>query len=108
MSQRIGRMRHRIEIQFADRRRTATGSWDIVWTPLTTRWGSVEPLSGREYISGEKTQGETTHKIVLRYYDKLEVEHRLVHNSRNFEIVSIANLQERERVHVVMGKELVD
>ena len=105
---RIGKWRHQIAIQsLARAARTATGSEVESWGTDATRWGSVEPLAGKETISGEKVQGEATHKIVMRYYAGMKSEFRLVHNSRNFEITSIVNVMEKEKLHVILAKELI-
>ncbi len=105
----IGRMRHRILIRTrSDAARTATGAVDSVWSTAATRWGDIQPLTGKEYTSGEHVQGEVTHKIVLRYYDGLKDKDRLKFGSRIFEIISIVNSRETKRVHIVMAKELID
>ena len=63
---RAGRLRHRLTFEEGARVKDATGQAIVVWNDVGTRWGSVEPLSGKENFTAEQTQGRVTHKIVIR------------------------------------------
>lgn len=68
-----GRYRNRVIIQSPNTTNVDAGghvdlkSGDTNWTTYATRWASVIPSSGREFVSGEKVQGDITHVVLCRY-----------------------------------------
>ena len=52
----------------------------------------VAPMSGREYEESQKLRAETTHKIATRFFRGIKPEHRILYNSREFDIVSVLDL----------------
>ena len=105
---RAGRLRHKVSIQSATEARDAHGGVTRSWSESASVWASIEPLSGRELSEARQIAAETTHRIRLRYLSSLAPDQRIVHDSRTFEIVSIANVEERNREMVVLAKERVE
>ena len=64
--------------------------------------GLVVPMSGREYEESQKIRAETTYKISTRYFPGITAEMRIFHNGREFEIISILDLDgRREELQII-------
>lgn len=62
----------------------------------------VSPMSGREYEESQKLREETTYKISTRFFPSINATHRILYNNREFEIVSVLDLNERhEELQIV-------
>lgn len=78
---KAGKLRHRIQIQRQQQTQDpVTGAIEVEWVdhgkPV---WGSVEPLSVREFIQSQATQSEVTARIEIRYRAGLNAAMRFVH-----------------------------
>ena len=99
-------MRQQVTIQAYRKSRDSYGAEVETWTDLHTGvWASVEPLIGREYMAAKQLTADVSHKIRIRYIKGLSPEMRIVWGTRYFEIVSIINVQERNRELVIMATE---
>jgi SPP1 family predicted phage head-tail adaptor len=105
-----GRLRKRLDLETPNTVADTFGETPLEpWTLVTTLWGSVEPISGRERLMAEQVQGEITHRIKVRYvaaYLPTPVM-RFTYADRHFQILSVANRDERNRELEIMCKELV-
>jgi SPP1 family predicted phage head-tail adaptor len=102
-------MRHRLVVNtMSSTQETTLGSWTLANTTDSTRWGSIEPISGRERIVAGQQVPEATHLIRMRYNTAVTPSDQLWYGSRVFEIMSVVNLDERNVVLECMCKELVD
>ena len=64
--------------------------------------GLVVPMSGREYEESQKLRAETTYKISSRFFPKITPDLRILYDKREFEIVSVLDLNERhEELQIV-------
>jgi SPP1 family predicted phage head-tail adaptor len=102
-----GKLNHRIELQSKVATRDSYGSETIVWKKESIVWGSVEPISGREYFLAKQVQAETTHRIRIRYYAGLRPDWRILFGTRIFEIDSVINIEEKNREMVLMCHEQI-
>ena len=57
--------------------------------------GFVSPMSGREYEESQKLRTETTYKISCRYFRGITPEMRILYDTKEFEIVSVLDLNEK-------------
>lgn len=57
--------------------------------------GFVSPMSGREYEESQKLRTETTYKISTRFFRNITPEMRILYDGREFEIISVLDLNER-------------
>ena len=65
----------------------------------------VSPMSGREYEESQKLRAETTYKISTRYFPNISPIHRILYNNREFEIVSVLDLNERhEELQLIVAE----
>lgn len=104
-----GTLRHQIEIQ--SHSATADELNQIVitegdWSTDATRWAAIQPMSGRELEHNNAVYADVSHKITLRHYD-LTTEDRIKYGTRIFNIISVINIDERNREITVIAKEVV-
>jgi SPP1 family predicted phage head-tail adaptor len=52
-------------------------------------------MSGREYEESQKLRAETTYKISTRFFRNITPNMRILYDGREFEIVSVLDLNER-------------
>lgn len=104
---RAGKMRHRVVVQSASESRAADGGVTFTWSDVSTRWASIEPASGKEFLSSQQVAAEVTHKITLRNYDTLTPQHRLKFGTRYFNIISVLRPDEIKHSMEVLAKEVV-
>jgi SPP1 family predicted phage head-tail adaptor len=78
MRARSGKLRRRIEIQEATETRDSHGGVIRSWSTVDTRWGSVEPLRGRELFEAQQVAPRVSVRVRMRHYPGLTTAHRLV------------------------------
>ncbi len=102
---RSGALRHLVKIQTYTKSRDAYGEEIETWEDFFAPHASIEPLIGREYLAAKQVQAEVSHKIRMRYIAGITSTMRIVFGTRIFGIVSIINVQERNREIVIMATE---
>lgn len=101
----IGELRHRIVLQSKTDTVDSHGQVVQTWATTTTVWGSVQPLTGQELIVANSLQSQISHKVTCRYIGVVTTLQRIQHKGRTFEILSVANTDERNRELIIMAKE---
>ena len=106
---RSGRLRHRIYLQSKVVTRDAFGSEVITWKSENPRpiFAGIEPITAREYFGSQQPKGEVTHKVVIRYFKGVQLDWRVLWGSRQFNIVSVINTDERNREMILLCKEWI-
>jgi SPP1 family predicted phage head-tail adaptor len=61
----------------------------------------IEPLAGRELFYAKQVTPLVTHRITVRNVGGLNAADRITALGRNFDILSVRNLDERDRVMVL-------
>jgi len=104
-----GKLRHRLTIQTKTQAGDGYGEGSATLATVATVWGSIEPVRGTEFTNAQQVNAEMSHQIVLRYRSDLTVtpENQLNYASRTFEILSIRNINERDRTWEIDAKEVV-
>lgn len=101
-----GELRHRIVIQtVSESAATSKGEKTLSWADTATRWGSIEPLAGRERYQAQQVQPEATHRIRHRYYSGLTTRHRYKFGTRIFTIEALLNPGEEKVYQEALVKE---
>lgn len=95
----IGPMRQLVTIQARTVAQNSYGEAVQTWTTVATRWGNLEPLSGREVWQAQQVRPDVTHRVTLRYYDGLTPKHRVVIDGQTFGVVAVVNPDGRKRFH---------
>ena len=102
-----GQLRHRLTVQESTDSRDAIGGIVKTWSVNTTRWASIEPLMGRELRDAQQISPKATHKIQVRHITGLDPTFRFIYDNRIFNIVSIRNILERNKMQLVIAEESV-
>lgn len=101
----IGKLRHRITLLKQVNEVNDYGASTQTWKRVATVWANVRPLSGREYFSAQQVQSEITTQIWLRYIEGIKPTMKVKFGKREFEILSVLNIQERDVSLQLMCKE---
>ena len=65
----------------------------------------VAPTTGREYEESQKIRAETTYKISTRYFRGINSSHRILYDNREFEIISVLDINERHEELQIIAAE---
>jgi SPP1 family predicted phage head-tail adaptor len=104
---RAGRLRHRVTIQDKVVTQDDYGEEVITWSDVDTVWASVEPLRGEEFAELRRAGAELTTRIVMRYQSGIAPEMRAMEGSHVYDILSVINVEERDKELHLMCRELV-
>jgi len=102
---KIGQLRHRLEIQEKKSVKDEWGNQVSEWFTVATAWAAIEPIRGEEYWAAGAQQGETIHRVTMRYVPCVTPKHLLLFGDRILEIESTLNLAERSRLVELLCKE---
>ena len=104
---RSGRLRHRMWLKEPTHTSDGMGANTTTWGTVEVFWGSVEPLRGREWIASGLENSEVSGKIVRRYKSGITPDMIVAFGSRTFQIVSVINVDERNKEQQLMVTEKV-
>lgn len=103
---RAGELRRRVTIQQRAATQDTFGGQSTSWTDWQTNVPcAIQPLAGRELMAARAVNAETTHMIDMRYMPGLTAAMRILYGTRVFNIVSVVNVEERNREHQIMASE---
>lgn len=102
---RAGELRNRVTIE----RSSDPSNWGATaaWSTYATVWAKVEPVSGREYTEGRLVQSELTHTVTIRCLSGVKADMRINFEGRYLRIVTVKNVDERNRELELMCTELI-
>ena len=90
MALAAGKLRHRLLIQKpVTTQNQQTGEMVVTWTDVASVWGSMEPLSAREFIAANAEQSEVMGKAVIRYRDDVDATMRIIHRGKTHNILGV-------------------
>lgn len=93
-----GHLRFQVSIQKPTPTLNNLNEPEITWTDVSTGvWASIEPLRGREYFAAKQVNAEIDARITMRYRAGVQTDYRILHGSNEYYIVSIINVEERNR-----------
>jgi len=85
-----GKLRHRITLQHkVNVQDQLTGAVNPEWRDMATVWADVVPLSARELIAAQATQGQITTRITIRYRAGLTNDNRIVFRGQIYNIEGV-------------------
>lgn len=100
---RAGLLRNRITIQTNAETVDSFGDLIAGWSDLYASVpATVTPQTGSEGSVNDETTAKLKLKVTLRYLPNVTPKHRVVYDSRSFDIQSVVNAQERSRTLVLM------
>ena len=82
------------------------GSTDTVSDYHSCR-AAVWPLSAKEILNNAQMEMKVTHRIRIDYKSGITPDMTISYDSRNFEIISIINIDEADRVYDFLCTEIV-
>ncbi|MGN0149325.1 MAG: phage head closure protein, partial [Clostridia bacterium] len=68
-------------------------------------WASVAPTTGREYEEAQKLRGETTYKLITRYFPNITSDMKIMFGLQVLDIISVLNINERNTELQIIAKE---
>ncbi|MCG3133808.1 MAG: hypothetical protein HMLKMBBP_01073 [Planctomycetes bacterium] len=77
-----------------------SGQSVVRWLPLATVWARIEPLGGREGF-GQQWVATGEVRFTIRWRDDVTPLHRVVHEGREYDVVSVAEDGRREALLIV-------
>jgi SPP1 family predicted phage head-tail adaptor len=86
---------------------------ELAGEPATTSqefaraFGAIMPLTGNEYVRAQQMDATVSHKIRTEYIAGVNPRMRLKHGDRTFNVVSVVNVEERNRELEWMCTEVV-
>ena len=103
-----GSLRHFVQLQSPTRTQGTYGqSKPSSWTVYAKTYAAIEPLAGAERLAADQVTPTTSHRIRIRYRTDLQRDHRIVFNSRTFEISSVIDVDERHEELEILAAEKV-
>lgn len=106
----IPRLRDKITLQAPTHSTDTAGGPTITYTDLAVRKASIEPLNGSELFTAQQFHSEVRLRVRTRFDSvtkTLTPRHRVVYDSRNFDIIDVINPQNRNKEIVLMCSEVV-
>lgn len=94
----IGRMNKRVTLCRYKEKKNELLQMEQKLKEIKTVWASVEPTRGREYQEAQRIRPELTYKIIMRYFKDITPDMFVKYKDRQFEIVSIINIRERNEM----------
>jgi SPP1 family predicted phage head-tail adaptor len=94
---RTGALRHRVILESASKTPDGGGGSLVVWEEVESLWVAIRPLAGRELQTAGQFSSRLSHEIILRYGTPVLPEMRFRKGSRIFEIMSVMDVDEKNR-----------
>ncbi len=105
---RAGSLRHEVVLQRPGTRvDDGMGGGSVTDADLATVWASIEPLTGDELFQAGQFDPRVNYRITIRYYAGIHPSDKVKFGTRMFDIHTVANVDERNRMIVLMCEELV-
>ena len=68
------------------------GGYSDEWVTIKECRASIKPLRAKEVQEAQRVQQETTHNIIIRYFDDIQNSDRIKHKEKEYEITSIIDI----------------
>lgn len=104
---RSGNLRHKIDLLRPVTESDGMGGQIETWETYATVWAGIWPLKANEQIEAFKTEMKVTHKVLMRYLSGVSGDMKIRFGTREFEIVSIINPDERDISLTLLCEEIV-
>lgn len=104
---RAGLLRHRLTIQSPAVTRDSHGGVVKTWATQATVWGSVEPITDREFFDAPRVKATSTTSIKLRGRITVQPTDRIIFQGRIFQVDSVGNFREKGLETTVLATEVV-
>lgn len=99
-------MRRRVTIRTNGQTPDGMGGYTETFFDSDEIHACIEPLEGREQLQAMQTGMQRPHRITMRYRTGLQGASFLVYDSRQFDIKSVVDPEERHRELVILADEV--
>jgi SPP1 family predicted phage head-tail adaptor len=89
------KMDKQVTIQSVTQTTDDQGGFTEAWATFATVWAYVRPVKGYERFQAQQLQTPVTHKLTVRYLAGVTTKHRILFDSRVFEIKEVINVEEQ-------------
>ena len=90
-------LRHRLVLEELSRTSDDGGGFNESWVEVATLSADLRPLAGSETVEADRLAGRVSHEVALRYRPGVVPAMRFRKGARVFHIVSVINVDERDR-----------
>jgi SPP1 family predicted phage head-tail adaptor len=97
VSARIGRLRHRVVLERAERESDGGGGAVETWGPVAELWAMIEPRSGKETVEADRLAGSRKVDVTIRFREYVAPNMRFRFGDRVLDIRAV--LDEDGRRH---------
>lgn len=101
MTVRAGLLDRRVRLERRVEVVDESGQTIVQWAHLADVWARVEPLGGREGFGQEQWVATGDLRFTVRWRDDVDPLHRVVHEGRAYDVVSVAEDGRREALLIV-------
>ena len=103
---KIGDLRHLVSLQNSTNTSDGAGGFTQSYSTIADVFASINPKKGNEIFS-DGAQNPVTHEIFIRYRDDVTINNttKIVFGTREFNIRSILNLEEKNRFLKIEAEE---
>ena len=101
----IGALNKRITIQSPTLTSDGMGSQTTVWGDVAEVYAAIWPTSANEVVQANSSTMTITHRIRIRYRSGILASYRVKFGTRYFNIVSVLNPNEGNKMLDLMAKE---
>jgi SPP1 family predicted phage head-tail adaptor len=104
---RAGELRHYITIQQKTLVADGLGGFTETWTTFKQVYAAIYPVRANELFELKQVQLNTTHRVRIRYMDKVTADMRILFKDRYLYITAIVNPDERNVYLEMLCNEVV-
>lgn len=98
-----GKLRHQVTIQEpVNDQNPDTGAVNKTWRDIATVWAEVSPLSAREFIAAQASQGEITTRITIRFRTGITRQNRILFREEIYNIEGVLPDQKSGREYLTL------
>lgn len=77
------------------------------WSQYKNIWGNITPISVTNDFSNYISETKITHSIMIRYFNKIDINMQISYKDRKFIIKSIINLEEKDKYYKILCEEII-
>lgn len=93
----IGQMRERVTLQQENSVSDGQGGKVLAWAEVATFWARVEPVRGGEQLAAMRLEASQEYRVTIRQRTGVTAGMRLVWGTKNLNIRTLTNPDERGR-----------
>ena len=90
-------LRHRLRLEELQREGDEGGGFSETWVELAELSADLRPTGGSEGVEADRLAGRITHEVSLRYRAGVTPAMRFRKGARLFHILTVINVEERNR-----------